>query len=194
MKTTRFTIENFERRIADENARAAHNSLAKRQERESKLEEVKEAILRLEAEHGAAVQAEREASSAVDELRSAGEASMATKDTLQKQVLNLETQINRCKLQKKNTLAVYGNNMDVVLKEINGKRWRGEMPIGPLGQYVKLRDMRYADIIRINLGGVMSSFAVTDAQDRRQLKEILEKHKKLVFEHHQYPESALTIA
>jgi hypothetical protein len=40
--------------------------------------------------------------------------------------------------------------------------------------------MAWADLMRIQLGGLMSAFAVTDARDRPQLKRLLEQTKKCV--------------
>jgi hypothetical protein len=59
-------------------------------------------------------------------------------------------------------------------------KWHGDVPVGPLGMHVKLKEMAWADLMRIQLGGLMSAFAVTDARDRPQLKRLLDQTKKCV--------------
>lgn len=70
-------------------------------------------------------------------------------------------------------LAPYGHRMEELLQIVNRTRWGGEKPIGPLGVGVKLKDMKYQDVIHTQLGSLLSAFAVTTPGDARQLREII---------------------
>ncbi|KAG1810673.1 uncharacterized protein BJ212DRAFT_1378104, partial [Suillus subaureus] len=52
-------------------------------------------------------------------------------------------------------------------------KWYGDVHVDPLGMHLKLKDMTWANLMRIQLGDLMSAFAVTDARDRPQLKKLL---------------------
>lgn len=84
--------------------------------------------------------------------------------------------IDRLMNSQKNKINLFGNNLDRVLADVSHARWHGKTPVGPLGQYVELKDPRWAELMRVNLGTMMASFAVTDAKDREPLNKILQKH------------------
>ena len=79
-----------------------------------------------------------------------------------------------------NRVAAFGQNMPKLRNLIESARWYGEKPIGPLGLFVSLPDKTWAPILRIVLGFLMNSFAITDARDREQLKRFLVDTQKYV--------------
>lgn len=68
----------------------------------------------------------------------------------------------------------YGQAMPRVLRAIESARWKGAKPVGPLGLYVRLKDNRWADALRMGIGSQLGGFAVTDYQDRTTLRKILD--------------------
>ncbi|VDB98254.1 unnamed protein product [Peniophora sp. CBMAI 1063] len=72
-------------------------------------------------------------------------------------------------------LAAFGRNMHHVLDAIQEARWHGETPVGPIGRYVKLRDGQWAGVLRVQIGRLMSAFAITDLRDRDTLSQILRR-------------------
>ena len=70
-------------------------------------------------------------------------------------------------------LAPYGERMNELIGAINQARWQGERPIGPLGVGVKLKQMKYQEVIHTQLGSLLSSFAVTTPNDATQLRAII---------------------
>ncbi|KZV60246.1 P-loop containing nucleoside triphosphate hydrolase protein [Peniophora sp. CONT] len=70
-------------------------------------------------------------------------------------------------------LAAFGQNLHQALDNIRGTHWYGDTPVGPFGQYVKLRDGQWAVPLRIQIGRLMSAFAITDMRDRTTLAKIL---------------------
>ena len=100
--------------------------------------------------------------------------------TARSSVVGLQEQIQRCTEQQNNSLAPYGRDIKNVLERIKGMRWHGQMPLGPLGVYVKAKDRVWADLLRNVLGSHMASFAVTDGRDLPVLKKLLRDSGKYV--------------
>ena len=100
--------------------------------------------------------------------------------TAKNAVMGLQEQIQRCTEQQNNSLAPYGRDIKNVLGRIEGMRWHGQKPLGPLGVYVKVKARVWADLLRTVLGGHMASFAVTDGRDLPVLKKLLRESGKYV--------------
>ncbi|QRV82074.1 structural maintenance of chromosomes protein [Ceratobasidium sp. AG-Ba] len=90
-------------------------------------------------------------------------------ETINKAISNLQG-------QQRNKLNAFGNNLDRALVDIAQARWEGQPPLGPLGQYVEIKDPRWAVLMRVNIGSLMTNFAVTTQKDRETLSRILVKH------------------
>ncbi|KAH8117573.1 P-loop containing nucleoside triphosphate hydrolase protein [Phellopilus nigrolimitatus] len=90
---------------------------------------------------------------------------------------NCANQIDQIARQANDRIAAFGNNLPQMLHKIEGMKWHGRKPLGPLGRFVSLRDQRWADLMRSTLGGMMTSFAVTDGRDRTALKQLLVEFK-----------------
>lgn len=69
---------------------------------------------------------------------------------------------------------IYGPWMPQVLGIIQNTRWVGEKPVGPFGMHVKLKDKKWAKVLRVGIGNFLGGFAVTNHQDRSTLKKILD--------------------
>ncbi|KAI8335914.1 hypothetical protein BC941DRAFT_66438 [Chlamydoabsidia padenii] len=55
----------------------------------------------------------------------------------------------------------------------NERRWRGQPPVGPFGQYMNLKYPEFAEVMEISLGNNLSNFAVENFQDQALLRQIL---------------------
>ncbi|KAK8858693.1 hypothetical protein IAR55_002922 [Kwoniella newhampshirensis] len=90
---------------------------------------------------------------------------------IQDKIANLERQsIHR--------VSAFGAGIEPLMKEIAKTRWRHSQPLGPLGLYVKLEDMRYRDTIQSILGSTLCCFAVRDPQDRATFMDMLRRHAR----------------
>ncbi|CDO70857.1 hypothetical protein BN946_scf184801.g50 [Trametes cinnabarina] len=168
------TIAELEKKIADEQARLETRSKEKRDRATAQLQQLNAALAENE-EKLRHVAAERqrltaEADAAKTELGRLEQEQKGLRD----RVVDCDEQIRRCAELEKNTLAQYGNKMDWVLAEIKKRRWYGQPPVGPFGLYVKVKEPdRWGRLLRVVIGGAMSSFAITDARDRDALARIL---------------------
>ncbi|EAL21177.1 hypothetical protein CNBD2340 [Cryptococcus deneoformans B-3501A] len=92
-----------------------------------------------------------------------------SKAQMQRQIQNISRQAN-------SRIAAFGLHIEPLLEEINSTNWKHSKPIGPMGMFVHLEDMRYADVLQVMLGSALCSFAVRDHEDRVKLSNILSKH------------------
>ncbi|KAG8723910.1 Structural maintenance of chromosomes protein 6 [Ceratobasidium sp. 395] len=100
----------------------------------------------------------------------------SSRERIRDDITSVQQNILRLQHTQQHQINKFGNNLDRVLTDVSRARWHGQPPLGPLGQYVEVKDARWAPLMRVNLGSLMSSFAVTDQRDRETLSRILQKH------------------
>lgn len=172
------TIKDYEEKITEEARRLEAHTQAKRDEINRRLDAAKEAVTEADRRQKDIIDQKRNKINERDEVKSRGMAAEGRKNHLQERITECQTIINKCKEQEKNSLAPYGHDIKGVLQSISKLRWHGDTPIGPLGLFVKLKDQKWTQLLRAQLGSLMTSFACTDARDRPQLKKILDQSKK----------------
>jgi len=183
MKTERANIKGVERKIEEEAKRMATHTNERRERARAKLEDAKRAIETAEARRKSFELQAQEKQEELDNIQSQGDRFQASFNQARSRVQECETQIKVARDSEKNALAPYGSGIEAVIKEMQTMRWHGQQPLGPLGRFVKLKDHRWADVLRVNLSGTMVSWAVTDARDRGPLKALLERYGKYVAGH-----------
>ncbi|OJA17188.1 hypothetical protein AZE42_00230 [Rhizopogon vesiculosus] len=168
------SIDDYTKHIAEEEDRLAADTQVKRDELNRKLDSARDAVAKADQTNKDFLEAKRQKLAEQENIKQRGVAAEARKNSAQERISAAQSMISQCKEKGQNALAPYGRNIKHVLDQIANMRWHGEPPIGPLGMYVKLKDGLWADLMRIQLGGLMSAFAITDARDRAQLKKLLE--------------------
>lgn len=172
------SIKNYDEKIAEETRRLEAHTQAKRDEINRRLDAAKEAVAEADHRNKQVIEQKRNELIKKDEVKSKGQAAEGKRQQLQDRITECQTMINKCKEQEKNSLAPYGIDIKGVLQSISKTHWHGDTPIGPLGLYVKVKDQKWAPLLRAQLGNLMTSFACTHAKDRLQLKKILDQSKK----------------
>ena len=180
MKTERANIKGVQRQFDAEAKRMATHTNERRERARAKLEDAKKAIEDAEARLKSLEDEAREKEQAASDVRREEDRFRAARDQARIRVQECEAQIKIVRDSEKNALAPYGTGIEAVIKQVPTMRWHGQEPIGPLGRFVKLKDHRWADVLRVNLTGTMVSWAITDARDRGPLKALLERHGKYV--------------
>ena len=180
MKTERANIKAVERQIDAEAKRMATHTTERRERAREKSEKAKKAMEDAEAQLKALEDQGKEKVEALNNIRPEGGPLQASRDRARSRIQECESQIKMIKDSEKNALAPYGTGIEAVIKEVQTMRWHGQQPLGPLGRFVKLKDQKWADVLRANLSGAMFSWAVTDARDRAPLKTLLERYGKYV--------------
>ena len=170
----------MEGRIEAEKARIAEYSRSKQDELNQRLQDATHGVQTAETNLKQAAALVREKEEEANSLRRQGDGIDSEVQTARSSVVGLQEQIQRCTEQQNNSLAPYGRDIKNVLERIKGMRWHGQMPLGPLGVYVKAKDRVWADLLRNVLGSHMASFAVTDGRDLPVLKKLLRDSGKYV--------------
>ena len=173
-------IKEFENRIEDEARRGDYE--AKRAETQRKLAAAQENMARLEGRIGDLMNERQALSAQADELKQDGERKASRRADIQEEIARCDTMIDSAKRAENDALLPYGNNMKQLLDKIKSVRWVGDVPLGPLGQYVKAKNPKvWGKLLRNKLSHLLVAFAVTDARDHSQLKKLLMETKKYVF-------------
>lgn len=115
-----------------------------------------------------------------DAAKAAGQGLEQELNRIKSQIDDARGQLHLIEQRERTKLAPFGQNLDRVLADIANMQWHGERPVGPIGQFVKVRDPKWAPLLRARLGNGMSIFAVTDPRDRAQLDSLLKRHGKYV--------------
>lgn len=112
------------------------------------------------------------------DIKAQGQVAEQELTAVQTQIEAITAQLRLINDRERTKLAPFGTNLDRVLAQIPQMQWHGQKPVGPLGQFVKVRDSKWAPLLRARLGGGMSMFAITDPRDRQQLDSLLKRNGK----------------
>lgn len=173
-------IEHYRQQIEVEQRKAEEFSHDKRQEAQRKLDEATERFNATDARIKALQQQRAQADEQASTTRREHDGLVAELNQQKRNIADFEAQLSLVAQRERNKLAPYGRNMERVLADIASQQWHGRAPVGPLGQYVRVRDSAWAPVMRVRLGALMTAFAVTDVRDRRTLEQILKRHGKYV--------------
>ncbi|CAA7262794.1 unnamed protein product [Cyclocybe aegerita] len=199
-------IEDLSKQIADESRRMAQHSQAKHEETQRRIEECRTEVSQYEKRIDEIIHQRKDFSVQADGIRETGQRADDAIKAVQNNIDNCDRMIENAKQAEKDALVPYGRNLKQVMENINRMKWHGDVPLGPLGTYVKARDPRtWGDLLRNQLVGYLTAFAVTDARDRDALKKLLvqsgnSNHLILIYEkdlfdyrHGEPPQEFLTV-
>jgi chromosome segregation ATPase len=180
IKRTRKVIEDYEKRIKEETAKMENLTQGRRDQVMQQLNDAKQEVQNADQHLRAVCEQKRQKLAEEENVNKELAKLKAGIEATRRRITDIQEILTKCARKEKDGHVAYGNNIQALLDEIKKMRWRGEV-IGPLGLYVKLRDPeKWAPLLRAQLGLLMTSFAVTNPQDREQLKNLLKKHNKCV--------------
>jgi chromosome segregation ATPase len=162
-------VEKFQRDIEEEQKRleAANGGAHART-----LEEIKEAESVVSEAHAALEQFNRE-TTRLEEARQQGkEKENGMKGPLaarRKAVDEARERLSTLNLDRGNVMAGFDHRMPRVLQHIRNDAGFREKPIGPLGMHIKLLKPEWSQILESTMGGILSSFIVTNKPDQMRL-------------------------
>ncbi|XP_058055602.1 structural maintenance of chromosomes protein 6-like [Anopheles bellator] len=94
----------------------------------------------------------------------------------------VEQQLERFAAAPRSKLAIYGTQMpalDARIRQLHREGRFSELPRGPLGQYIEVRDKKWSTIVEMALGACLSAFFVATQEDWCTLDALLR---------HEFPE------
>lgn len=181
MSQTTKQIAELDAQIALENERMAAHTQAKHDDMQQRLEKAREDASTIETTLQGLQSQEKEQQSRSDTLQKEGISFDNMMKEKQGQIQSCVGMIERAKQAQQNSLVPYGRNIKEVLERIGMMNWLGEKPVGPLGMFVKAKDpQKWGQLLRSQLGGYLTAFAVTNAKDRTELKKLLDRTQKYV--------------
>jgi chromosome segregation ATPase len=163
-----------EENIAKETAKLAAKEAGRQQELEGRLKLAHDTFKAAEEEFRTLQEKHGEQRAETEKMAVTGRRLEGEMGTIRQQMDGLRATMERVRRSQSHPLAAYGEGMPKALDTIKNAQWHGDIPIGPFGLHVKLRDQRWASVVRNRLGNAMFSFLVTDARDRVQLQRILQ--------------------
>ncbi|KAF4606632.1 Structural maintenance of chromosomes protein 6 [Pleurotus pulmonarius] len=168
-------IEEYTQQIAIETRKLEVDTQAKREEAQQRLQAARDAVTAAEtllAEHQ---EQHRDAQQRVNEFRAQGIDVETKLAATHGRITEFQELISHCQKQVSDELSAFGKNMDAVRTQVKKMAWHGDLPLGPLGVGVKIREEhRWADdVLRAQLGSLLVAWAVTDARDMPALKKLL---------------------
>ncbi|KAK0503863.1 P-loop containing nucleoside triphosphate hydrolase protein [Armillaria luteobubalina] len=173
-KAARESIALIQKQIDDEARRMEADTQVKREESSRQLEHTRMSLQEAEATLPALVETKNQIDAENRETKAQGERASDDVQKIRENIVRCDGMVRNCEMQDKNQYAAYGRDIPQVLERIKRARWVGDQPVGPLGVHVKVRDPEsWADLLRRQLSGMLTAFAITDAQDLKQLKRIL---------------------
>uniref|UniRef100_A0A182PKN8 Peptide methionine sulfoxide reductase B1, chloroplastic n=1 Tax=Anopheles epiroticus TaxID=199890 RepID=A0A182PKN8_9DIPT len=90
----------------------------------------------------------------------------------------IEKQLEQFETAPTSKLAVYGTNMpalDARIRQLHQQGKFSELPRGPLGQYIEVRNKKWSGIVETALGGCLTAFFVATQEDWRTLDALLRR-------------------
>ncbi|KAI8874481.1 P-loop containing nucleoside triphosphate hydrolase protein [Ramicandelaber brevisporus] len=95
---------------------------------------------------------------------------------LQNEVSSLENKMKLLDRQKVDRMSAYGNGVAQVVNMIGSyRRWSGSAPIGPLGRYIRLKNLRWSKVFETVLNPALNAFVVERYEDRDILDQMMRK-------------------
>ncbi|KAJ6585226.1 P-loop containing nucleoside triphosphate hydrolase protein [Mycena capillaripes] len=166
-------IKEYEAAIQKEEKRLEKDTEAKRAESQRKLAGARADVTAAEEALKAIQDQKSEVENESRRLKDVGTAAEKRRNDLRTLVENSGAAVASCIKADKDRYAAYGRDIQKVVERINNSQWHGEKPLGPLGIHVKVRDNKWAKLLRFQLTALLTSFAVTDSRDIQPLKKIL---------------------
>uniref|UniRef100_A0A4Y0BPI2 RecF/RecN/SMC N-terminal domain-containing protein n=1 Tax=Anopheles funestus TaxID=62324 RepID=A0A4Y0BPI2_ANOFN len=90
----------------------------------------------------------------------------------------IDKQLEQFESAPRSKLAVYGVNMpalDARIRQLHQQGKFSELPRGPLGQYIEVRDKKWSSIVETALGSCLPAFFVSTQEDWRTLDGLLKR-------------------
>lgn len=172
------TVTQLQHTIDQETRKLAEDRAARRARQEARRDELRQRAV--EREMALATHHEQ-ADSLVEErtaLERRGAEARAARMALEEKAAHLEQFIARCEQAAANHITAFGGPamprvLDAIARE---QRWR-DVPVGPIGTLLHLRDARWAPVVEAVLGDALNAFCVTNHADRERLARILRQHQ-----------------
>ncbi|CAH7690120.1 hypothetical protein PPACK8108_LOCUS25366 [Phakopsora pachyrhizi] len=164
-----------QKEIDAENAKSLRNTTSSRQQ---SIDRVKELRIEIETIEGSL----KDIQDSLGRINESGrEANMRCKavdadlQSIDKEIRQLHNTIQQTENAQSNRLHAYGQNAQKLRQAIDNERSWSEIPLGPLGMHIQLKENIWAPVLEIALGTSLNSYLVTNRNDEQKLRSLMSR-------------------
>ncbi|CAH7690117.1 hypothetical protein PPACK8108_LOCUS25362 [Phakopsora pachyrhizi] len=164
-----------QKEIDAENAKSLRNTTSSRQQ---SIDRVKELRIEIETIEGSL----KDIQDNLGRINESGrEANMRCKavdadlQSIDKEIRQLHNTIQQTENAQSNRLHAYGQNAQKLRQAIDNERSWSEIPLGPLGMHIQLKENIWAPVLEIALGTSLNSYLVTNRNDEQKLRSLMSR-------------------
>ncbi|CAL4085532.1 unnamed protein product [Meganyctiphanes norvegica] len=169
----------MQRAIETDHTGAWSNWTQKRNERLSKINQIKEERLRMNQEYKTEDTHQANLQNTLDQKRAEQDQHLQEERAIISRCNTLQEDIRRLAGQNQSQSTIYGQWIPNVLNDIEMLHNRGgfsRKPIGPLGSYIKMHDPQWGHVIEQVVGGYVHAFCCNNSKDSQELDNIFKRH------------------
>lgn len=97
-------------------------------------------------------------------------------DNCQKTLTELEGKMKTLERSRGDTLFAFHDRMPQLVNAIKSERgWSASVPLGPIGSFIKLKDMKFNKSLESVFGATLSGFAVENERDKVLLNRLMKQ-------------------
>ncbi|RKP07454.1 hypothetical protein THASP1DRAFT_17035 [Thamnocephalis sphaerospora] len=177
IRRLRATVEEHQRRIEEETVKLHQDNRARHDEINAQIDDIRQQIAKQQEQAKMHGENEQNAIRRIKELEDALTAAKENTDQAERDGNRIDQLVRQLHEQQQDRLKAFGTMMPDVLRAIQREQGWDEQPIGPIGNYIKLRNPVWADTLESLIGKALSDFIVTNHADKARLIRILRQHR-----------------
>ncbi|KAI8922645.1 hypothetical protein BC831DRAFT_498971 [Entophlyctis helioformis] len=171
--------ERLDARIAEEKRKLQVDHVAVREQKRATIVELQENKNQLNHDRDSWLVKRDELEASQSETREMRERAVEQLTSSQNRMHQMQDQLRRMESNKSDRLAMFGDRMPEIVRQINEQdrrgAWRGARPVGPIGMYVNLERPEFTDVIEHLVAATMSAMIVETHEDLKLLQSIAQR-------------------
>lgn len=168
-------LEDLQQKIDDEAAKLAQDNQEKHDRLEARRHDIEERRRQCETQEAELRDELRNYDPQMRDIYASEARCIEARDRLRHEVQETEVSVHRLAATSKNSLEAYGSGVAELIRAINQEgRWHRK-PVGPIGQYLKVKDAKWVPVLESVIGNTLNAFCVVDHHDRRILEQLKQR-------------------
>ncbi|KNE91502.1 hypothetical protein PSTG_15098 [Puccinia striiformis f. sp. tritici PST-78] len=175
LRTTDDEISQQIKAINLENSKSLQNTGSSRQQTMERIGQLNDETSDLESQ---LAQTQQKISGEQEAVKSKNIAKKECEDKLRNMVVDIENNqraIQEYTSTRKNRLLLFGPAAGKLKQAIESNNSWAEMPIGPLGYHIQIKDKAWQPVVETVLGGLLRSYMVVNKTDEKLLRSLMEQ-------------------
>ncbi|MCJ1311024.1 Structural maintenance of chromosomes protein 6 [Agyrium rufum] len=177
LRAVKDSIEKTNQAIEDETKRLEEASGGSRVARLAELEESKKEVDSAKDRYEEQLQAVRASEDRREEASQALKDSMILTQQKEEEIRRCEQRVGELRLTKGQRQQGYPSTLYSLIKAIKQESGFLQQPIGPFGEYIRLKKPAWSSVLEKSFGSALNSFLVTSKQDQHRLSQLMKRMK-----------------